>query len=283
VNGQALNGELVFDLPSGRLVGRSVGALDAPLVLCIPGLTGNRRVFDPILEHLGGARHRVVALDLRGRGHSERTPAGTYGWDAHARDVLAVATVLGARAFDMIGHSMGAYVTMEVAAVAPERLRRAVLVDAAGSPEPSSLPPIYAGVERLGVVQPTLDAYLERIRALGTVEPWNDQWRAVYEYECEPAPGGGVVSRTSRAAVEEDMRYGAGHPTSAMWPALTMPALLVRATRPVLPQAGFIVPADEYQRFMETVPGGRGVEVDANHYAVIMDAATITAIEEFLG
>ena len=46
------------------------------------------------------ARHgtlQLVAVDLRGRGRSEVTGAGTYGWRSHARDVLGVANAVGGR------------------------------------------------------------------------------------------------------------------------------------------------------------------------------------------
>jgi pimeloyl-ACP methyl ester carboxylesterase len=66
-------------------------------------------------ERIGGDTLQLVALDWRGRGRSERTPAGTYGWENHALDVLAVAGALGYQTFAVIGQSMGGSVAMKIA------------------------------------------------------------------------------------------------------------------------------------------------------------------------
>lgn len=272
----------VFDLelPSGRLSACEFGPPDAPLVLCLPGLSSNQRVYDPLGERLAAAGHRVVALDLRGRGHSEVTPPGTYGRAAHARDVLDAATALGAERFDLIGHSMGGFIALAVAGLDPGRLRRVVLIDAAGTPEPESLPPIIGGIDRLGLVVRTSQEYLARIRATGTVEPWSEVYTRHYLWELTQTEGG-VVSRTSHGAVVEDLQAGSA-PAETLWAALTMPVLEVRATRPVVPGAGFVVPAQGYTRFLEEVPLAQGVEVDANHYVVAVHEDTLDAIQEFL-
>src|SRR5919201_391505 len=91
--------------------------------VCVPGLSANARSFDLIAETLARRGRRVAALDLRGRGFSPATAAGTYGWRHHAEDVLEAAGRLGFGAFDLVGHSMGAFVSMQVAALAPARVR----------------------------------------------------------------------------------------------------------------------------------------------------------------
>ena len=78
-------------LESGRLRVRRWGAADAPAVVCVPGLSANLCGFDRLAERLAGDTLQLVAIDLRGRGRSEVTGAGTYGWRNHARDVLGVA------------------------------------------------------------------------------------------------------------------------------------------------------------------------------------------------
>ena len=84
-------------LESGRLRVRRWGAADAPAVLCVPGLSANLCGFDRLAERLAGDTLQLVAIDLRGRGRSEVTGAGTYGWRNHARDVLGVADAVGRR------------------------------------------------------------------------------------------------------------------------------------------------------------------------------------------
>jgi pimeloyl-ACP methyl ester carboxylesterase len=273
---------LDFSLPGGRIRAERRGPADAPLVIGVPGLTANLRSFDVLAAALASAERQVVVVDLRGRGHSETTPPGSYGWPAHARDLVALADALGVDTFDLVGHSMGGFVGMQLAADLPQRLRRLVLVDALGRPEPESLPPILAASQRLGVVQPDAETYVALVRAAAAIDEWNDVWRRHYEYELTEAPGGGVVALTSREAATEDGMYGAAVDPAALWARIACPVLLVRAARPIVPGAGFIVSASDRDRLPAMIPGARSVEVDANHYGVIMHPATLAAIAEFL-
>lgn len=52
-------------------------------------------------------RFRVVALDFRGHGHSDRPADGSFSWSAMIDDVLAVADHLDAGPLYGVGHSMG--------------------------------------------------------------------------------------------------------------------------------------------------------------------------------
>jgi pimeloyl-ACP methyl ester carboxylesterase len=272
---------LELTLPSGRLRAHRTGDPGGPAVVCIPGISSNSRAFDALARRLADDGRTVVALDLRGRGASEDTGAGTYGWPSHAHDALGAADALGAGRVDLVGHSMGAFVAMQAAALAPARVRRIVLVDAAGPPEEESLPAIRRAVERLGAVLPSADAYVERVRALGSVVPWGESWERSFRYELEPTAGG-VRARTSAAAVMEDYRWGAEHDARELWPELRCPVLVVRAALPIVPGAGFILRASDRDALLAAVPGAEAVEVDANHYGVLTHEATAEAIGAFL-
>ena len=76
-------------------------------MLCVPGLSANLGGFDRLAERLACDTLQLVAIDLRGRGRSEVTSAGTYGWRNHARDVLDIADAVGAPSFAIIGQSSG--------------------------------------------------------------------------------------------------------------------------------------------------------------------------------
>jgi pimeloyl-ACP methyl ester carboxylesterase len=272
---------LELHISSGRIAACSFGPSDAPLVLCVHGLSANQRSFDVIAPRLAAMNRRIVAIDLRGRGHSEVTPPGTYGWDAHATDVLEIATALGAATFDLVGHSMGGYVSMKAAHREPARVQRLVLIDIAGAPEPTSTAPIVSAVDRLGVVQPSVATYIERIRAAAAIDPWSERWERYFAYELRETEGG-VVSLTNREAVVEDMSHGASHTIEPLWPELTMPTLLVRAGRPILPGMGYIVSAADRDRFVRRAPRAQAVDIDANHYGIVMHEDTVRALESFL-
>jgi pimeloyl-ACP methyl ester carboxylesterase len=237
--------------------------------------------FGAIAPALAREGRQVIAVDLRGRGWSSVSARGTHGWWNHAADLLHVADVLGANTFDLIGHSMGAFVGMKLAWRARERVRRLVLIDAAGTPEPAAMPPIVRAVERLGAVYPDADAYIAMGRGIGTISPWNEVWDAHYRYDLVDVAGG-VRARTDRDAVLEDVQYATSQRPSDLWHGLAMRTLLVRAARPLGDAGGFIVSAADRERFVKTAARAEAVDIDANHYGVMTHADTLDVIRRFL-
>lgn len=267
-------------LRSGEIACEVSGSDSGQLVVGIPGLSANLRSFDVIYEALDGERHRKVAFDPRGRGHSSKTGPGTYGWPSHARDVIEIADQLGAESFDVIGWSMGAWIAMVVAQMAPTRVRRVVLVDAAGLPEESIKVPVYAGLDRLATVFPSRDAFMALVRNLPHYQPW-PPWERLFDYELV-AVEGGVSFRTQKPAPWEDEQYRLEHDPYQLWSALTMPVLLVRAAQEIPPNFGFLITTEDYARFLREVPSAKGIEIEANHYSVGMAADAARAIADFL-
>jgi pimeloyl-ACP methyl ester carboxylesterase len=252
------------------------------MVICVPGLTGNMKHFDFLGARLSSEARQVVSLDLRGRGMSDPTPAGSYGWESHARDVLAVADSLGAPRFSLIGESMGGCVAMEVAALGPGRVERLVLIDVCGAPDADTLKLIPVLAARLAERYPSAEAYLDRVRGLGTIDPWSDYWERAYRYELVEVVDG-VRARSDPDAVMEDARYGVEQDVYKLWPRLTMPVLLLRATREIRPGNGYVVTAECRDRFQREVPTSTVVEVDTNHFMLGHSAVSLAAIREFFG
>ena len=275
-------------LASGRLRVRRWGAAEAPAVLCVPGISANLCGFDRLAERLAGDTLQLVAIDMRGRGRSQVTGAGTYGWRNHARDVLGVADAVGAPSFAVIGQSSGAAIAMTCAQLAPSRVERLVLVDLAGSPDERAGVPIVAAVSRLGTVYRSAEAAIALVKQLGIVPEWDEYWDRYFLYELRDVDGG-VTASTDKGAVLEDLGYGNAMfwsepeaPVHALWDAVTMPALVLRARREILPGFGFILPAAEAERFAAAVLSARVAEIDANHYTITTHDDSIAAIGAFL-
>ncbi|MBD0370219.1 MAG: alpha/beta fold hydrolase [Pyrinomonadaceae bacterium] len=76
------------------------------------------------------AKYHVYVLDQRGHGDSDR-PAAGYTFNDFAADVLAFMDAKGLKEAAIVGHSMGSFVAQYVAAQAPERVTRLVLVGSA--------------------------------------------------------------------------------------------------------------------------------------------------------
>ena len=112
----------------------------APVML-IHGLGGHTYSFRHTTPAL--ARHfRVIALDLKGFGYSERPKGGDYSLTEHARLVLRFMDALGIGRVSVLGHSMGGEVAMRVAAMAPERVERLVLSASVSGDRIWTLPPL---------------------------------------------------------------------------------------------------------------------------------------------
>ena len=95
-------------------------------VLLLHGLASSRRFWDLVVPGLAGLR--VVALDQRGHGDSER-PSGPYDGATVVADALTALDALGLSRVVVVGHSWGASTALRLAATAPERVLAVVAVD----------------------------------------------------------------------------------------------------------------------------------------------------------
>src|ERR1700692_1017868 len=121
-----------IQLTSGALHMESNGDPLGYFILCVHGLSANCRSFDRFVPVLAEAGHHVVTMDLRGRGRSEITPLGSYGWGSHVRALLESAELYGADSFVVIGHSMGGFIGMSLAAQYPGRSSGRALIASVG-------------------------------------------------------------------------------------------------------------------------------------------------------
>lgn len=100
-----------------------------PCFLFVHGWTCDRSFFAPQFVHFSQSS-RVVSLDLRGHGESEK-PLGDYRIAVFADDLAHLIEKLGLRKVIAVGHSMGGSIVMQLAALHPTHLSATVLVDPA--------------------------------------------------------------------------------------------------------------------------------------------------------
>lgn len=122
-------GQFFLDSEAGRdrLEYTEYGAGDAYVVL-IHGQLMPRRMQQPLARALAAEGLHVITLDLLGHGRSDR-PADplVYSMTAFGEQVVALLDHLGAPQAVIGGTSLGANVSLEVAVIAPERVKGLIL------------------------------------------------------------------------------------------------------------------------------------------------------------
>ncbi len=108
------------------------------------------------------ARHRVITLDLPGFGLTGPNANGDYRGDTYARFVLEVMDRLQVPRFAIGGNSLGGEVAWRTAWLAPGRVTRLILVDAAGLDFESQSVPIGFLVANVPLLNHVFEAVLPR-------------------------------------------------------------------------------------------------------------------------
>ncbi len=219
---------LTLERDATRLSCLDFGGTGSPVVL-LHGLAGHAGEWSPTAAGLTG-RHRVIAIDARGHGHSERLPADVSR-AAHVADAVFVIEQLGLGEVALIGQSLGGHSGILIAAARPDLVSSLVVIEA--SPGSGSRSEITAHVSAttasLGawpVPFPTREAAYEfwgghTVRAeawVSGLEQGTDGLRPRFEVS--------VMSRTLLEALSRSYW--------SEWESLPMEALLVRGS------AGFI-------------------------------------------
>lgn len=245
-------------------------------VLAVHGITASHRNWDLFAEALPG--RRIVAPDLRGRGRSNGLP-GPYGLVQHADDLAAVLDELGIERAYVVGHSMGAFVSVRLAERHPDRVAGLALVDG-GLPVPSpegvpadELPKVLLGpaLERLSMTFADRAAYLAFWRRHPALGPyWNEAIEGYVDYDLHGSEPELRSSANAEAvmvnAVELDGRGG----YTAALEALPGPVDLFRAPRGLL-DAAPLYPEALVAEWAARVPALVTHEVaDVNHYTILM-------------
>ena len=103
-------------------------AVEKPTVVLVHGFASAIEAWSPVIPALSKT-HRVVALDLKGFGWTDR-PEGDYSPDAQARIVLKLLELRGVQKTALVAHSWGSSVALAAALAAPERFTKIALYDA---------------------------------------------------------------------------------------------------------------------------------------------------------
>ncbi|MTH68745.1 alpha/beta fold hydrolase [Agromyces bracchium] len=265
----------------GRLAGGQwrADAAGTP-ILAVHGITASHRAWHHVADALPG--RRIVAPDLRGRGRSADLP-GPWSLRDHADDQVRLLDALGIERAFVVGHSMGAFVTVRLAAAHPDRVAGVVLVDGGlPIPHPEGLPPEEVAAAVLGPAIARLEmrfadgaAYDEFWKAHPAIGPaWDER---VADYVAYDLVGAAPELRSSSVpeAVGEnvlELDGGDGYVDDLL--ALPAPVDFLRAERGLLDQPEALYPRERVAAFAERMPALRVTEVAGlNHYTIVMTDA----------
>lgn len=251
-------------------------------VLLVHGLTNNHLVWSELGPNLAKQGWYPIALDLRGRGWSDK-PAHGIGIPYHVNDLLALCDALGLPRVHFIGHSLGALIGYFFAAVYPQRLNKLVAVDVGGRPSPQIGDILRPALERLGRVYASLDAYLQSIQETSSVHPWNDFWERYYRLGAEVRRDGTATPRASKAAIEEEMIINSTINNDVLFPAIKAPTLILRAGQGTYQPDWYVLSQEEAERVQGLIQGSRMEMIpDGNHYTILNSEVFTHKVLDFL-
>ena len=252
------------------------GEADAPLVLCVHGLTRNGRDFDPLARALSD-RFRVVCPDLPGRGRSEWLGDGSLYEPASYLVALShLLSVLGAPVA-WVGTSLGGICGMLATAATGTPVTRLVLNDVGPQLPLAAMRRIrgYVGETPAFDDPAGLERHLRRVHApFGTLD--DAQWAHLARHSARALPDGRIALHHDPAIAEPILaRPAAAVDLSAVWSAVRVPVLAIRgADSDLLTEEGLAgMAADGAQ--VHVVDG-------AGHAPALMDSPEIDVVRRFL-
>ena len=233
--------EIRLSLPHIELAAHIFGPQDGLPVIALHGWLDNANSFARLAPKLSGLR--IVAVDFAGHGHSDHRPRGAgYALADYAFDVLCVAEQLGWKQFALLGHSLGAIVSVIIAGSFPERVTRLALIDGivlrsgpdidAAENMGKALEAQLAHGHKRKSVHPTLDRAIEA-RMKGMVAVSREAAELLAQRGLMPVPGGYSWRSDSRLTLPSPLRLTDAQAMSFVR-RVTCPTMLVVAEEGML-------------------------------------------------
>jgi pimeloyl-ACP methyl ester carboxylesterase len=231
--------------------------------------------------------HSFLAMDLRGRGLSDKPPTG-YSLQHHVGDLYGLLEDCGLSQAVLMGHSLGAYISLAFAAQYPGRVKRLILMDGGGQLSDEQWDQvnivIKPSLDRLGQVFPSFEEYVALLKAAPILQPWTPAIEAYFRYESEEVEGG-VRSRINPEHIQEESRNMRQADPAEYYPKISCPVLILRATDGILSPEDQVLPETAVERMLSQIKDARSVDVEGtNHYSILMqpNEQRDEAILEFL-
>jgi pimeloyl-ACP methyl ester carboxylesterase len=112
---------------------RDEGKQDAPVLFLLHGIMASLQTWDGWVKALQDD-FRIIRVDIPGFGLTGPYSDGIYNIERSVDMVDQLSDKLGIESFFLAGNSMGGYISWNFALVHPEKVKRLILLDAAGYP-----------------------------------------------------------------------------------------------------------------------------------------------------
>jgi pimeloyl-ACP methyl ester carboxylesterase len=254
-------------------------------VVCIHGLTRNSADFEEAAPWIAAQGRRVIAVDIRGRGRSERDPdPRRYNPAVYASDVLTLLDEAGIARAVFVGTSMGGIITMAIAMKRLRAISAAVLNDVGPMISMAGLNRIkgYVGKGRPVETWDDAAAYIKAINEVAFPHNTTADWHVWAKRTFREDDAG-------RITLDYDPRIAASVQSAKLKPTSVMAKLLYRRlarNRPVLLIRGGnsdIVGPAEAQYMRQAAPDLEYAEVPGvGHAPMLTEPAAQAALASFL-
>lgn len=259
------------------------GQAQAPVVICVHGLTRNARDFDYVARALA-SNYRVISIDMPGRGDSDwmENSAG-YNYPQYMMDCLSVVQHINAQQVQWIGTSMGGIIGMTIAALHPGIITRMLLNDIGAFIPKEALQRIFTYVSQPAIFDSRETAQIalrERFAPFGitkeahwqhmfthSLEEASGKWRL----RCDPAIIDPIREETENFTKMEDINL------FELWEAVDIPTLIMRGAESDILST---------QVAQEMAHGHWGIHIEeiqgVGHAPALMDNAQIQLVCDWL-
>lgn len=268
-----------------RLHYRDYGPVDGggrPPIICIPGLTRNARDFAAVADRLVD-RWRLLCVELRGRGESERAKDPmSYVPATYLEDLEALIEQAGLERFILFGTSLGGIMSMLITATQPGKVAGLLLNDIGPAIDPAGLVRIRNYVGK-GSSYPT---WLHAARGLAEIhqpaypdyglDDWLDMAKRLFKLTAA-----GRIVADYDASIAEPFRVPGNEAPGDLWPLAEamkpIPSLLVRGA------ISDILSAETADRMVATLPLLERIDIArVGHAPTLFEPECAEAIDRLL-
>jgi proline iminopeptidase len=269
---------VLVTLPDGYKLNVEELGRGFPLIVLHGGPGFDHQMFRPYLDRLADD-YRLLFIDERGQGRSERVDPATLSLDGFARDVDLLAETLSLDAFALLGHSFGAIIATHHAVALGTA---AAYVISGGADESSAmLADVEASLAALGEAAEPIAASWEHEKTVQSEEELQELWRTQmgFHFHGDPPPGYGDDTVGSPEVLRHFASAGYGDfDYRPKLGSVTKPTLVIvgEHDRTTTPRAARVLHEGIADSYLVTVP-------DAGHMSFVEQPAIyLDAVRRFL-